>query len=602
MHRRARALAVLLLAVLVALVAPAPTASAHAYLDASNPADGSVLEAAPTRLALTFDEGVVPSATTITLVASDGSRRTLGPVTADATSDDAPASLSVPLPALSRGAYQVAWSTVSADDLHPTGGTFGFGVGVSVAAVGWTETAPSPLEGVLRALLLVGLLLAVGAPFASDLVRRRLPSDPEAAHPVARTAGSAAALAALAGLALLVDELVAGSGGASAVLLSRYGAWWGLRELALLTAAAVLLPGRSAHPRPAGTWRAPAGSVAGLVAALATAVLGHSGSGATGSPARVALATLHVLSAAAWLGTLALLVVLLAVRRPGRRAARHLLRGLAPVAVAGATGMAVTGIALASGVVGSLDALLLTDYGRLLLAKVAVVGLLLAAGLVNHRRLRARGTDPGRLVRAEVVGGLVVLVLTGLLTSGQPATERQLQLDPAATASMLVTRQVGDLQEELTLRPNLPGRNLAVVRVADTRRPSPGPVTTVSVGVTDAAGRVVLVRATPLGDGRWSAPVDVAQWGQADVRVVVARRGVAAPTTADLGWTVAAPPGTPAPAVSRTPLGGPLTWAAWGMALLALAGAAVLGRRVVRRQEAERRLAARAATVGLPTP
>jgi len=57
--------ALALLAVLVALVAGAPPAQAHAFLTGSNPADGAVLEAAPSVLTLRFSERVLLSGSLI---------------------------------------------------------------------------------------------------------------------------------------------------------------------------------------------------------------------------------------------------------------------------------------------------------------------------------------------------------------------------------------------------------------------------------------------------------------------------------------------------------------------------------------------------------
>ncbi len=507
--------------------------------------------------------------------------------------------MTVAVPDLARGAYQVAWSTLSSDDLHATSGTFGFGIGVPAPAVGWTETAPDVPEAALRALVLLGLLLGAAHPVAAGVLRRRGLGDGAATAVLARAAGGAALLGAVGGLALLVAELSAHPAAAADVLRSRYGAWWAVREVGL-TAVALLLAGRRARAGRGGA----AVVVAVLPAALATALLGHSGSGDTGSPARTALSTLHVLSTATWVGTLGLLVVVLAARRPGRILTRSVLVGFGPVALVGVAGTAVTGVALAAGVVGSLDALLLTDYGRLLLAKVVVVGGLLVAGGVTHLRLRRRaaaGAPLSRLVVAEAAGGLVVLLLTALATSGQPATQRQLLADPGTPGTLLSTAQVGDLQEELTLRPNLPGPNVAVVRVADSRRPSPGPVASVAVGIVDASGRTTLVPATRLGDGRWSAPVRLAQWGPSSVRTVVLRRGVAGSTTGDLDWTVASPPGTPGTLLSRAPLAAPLQAAAAALAGLVALGLLLALRRAARLHAAERSLLERALTASRPS-
>ncbi|WP_343994573.1 CopD family protein, partial [Terrabacter terrae] len=98
----------------------------------------------------------------------------------------------------------------------------------------------------------------------------------------------------------------------------------------------------------------------------------------------------------------------------------------------------MTGLYLASDVVVSVDAVLLTTYGRVLLAKVALAGLVGLVALRTTRVLHARqgqGQGPGQgpeagartpRVGVEAVGLLVVVALAGLLATGQPAVSPRL--------------------------------------------------------------------------------------------------------------------------------------------------------------------------------
>src|SRR5690349_1005041 len=107
--------------------------------------------------------------------------------------------------------------------------------------------------------------------------------------------------------------------------------------------------------------------------------------------------------------------------------------------------------------------------------------------------------------------------------------EPQLVRDPAAVAVPLQDARVADLQQTLAVRPNSPGRNLVMVEVFDTRRPSPAPVRAVLVGLVDADGSVQPpVAAQRLADGRWSAPVVLAGSGSAQVEISVQRTGLPA--------------------------------------------------------------------------
>lgn len=99
----------------------------------------------------------------------------------------------------------------------------------------------------------------------------------------------------------------------------------------------------------------------------------------------------------------------------------RILRAFGPVAGASVAVMVVTGLSLASAVVGSVDALLLTDYGRLLVVKVIVVLGCGVLALATRRRLHRSGGLGRlglRLVVGEVILGGPVIDLTGLLSSG----------------------------------------------------------------------------------------------------------------------------------------------------------------------------------------
>ena len=241
---------------------------------------------------------------------------------------------------------------------------------------------------------------------------------------------------------------------------------------------------------------------------------------------------------------------------------RAVLRAFAVPAAACVSVVVVTGVYLSSEVVVSVDALIATTYGRTLLVKVGVVALMGVAGLVNHRRLRGRHDldVPRRSIAAEAMLGVVALAASGVLASGQPATEPEFLRAPSATRGPLAA-QVGDLQEAVNIRPNVPGRNVASVDVFDTRRPAPGPVTGVDLEIGGAT-----VPATPVGDGHWTATVDEVRAGPTDVTVVVHREGID-DTTWHEQWVVGTSSPGRQPVVSMAPVSGLLRWTALGLGL-----------------------------------
>ena len=124
--------------------------------------------------------------------------------------------------------------------------------------------------------------------------------------------------------------------------------------------------------------------------------------------------------------------------------------------------------------VASVDALLTTDYGRLLLVKAGLALLMGLAGLVNGWLLRR----PGGLARlprallAEAALAGVILILVGGLKSGLPPNGVAFRAAAAAQPSML-SQTVDDLLLTFQASPNQPGTNTVTLRAVSSRRPAP---------------------------------------------------------------------------------------------------------------------------------
>ena len=146
--------AVVLVAAVAMLVLGGGVASAHAYLQSSAPAQGSVLKASPPQVLLHFSEQVGTSLSDIEVLTADGHNVATGSVLH-------PFNVSTDLavllqPRLADGTYLVVWRVV-ADDSHPTGGSFSFSVG-KAGAVATADASASP-DPTVGALLGFGRLL-----------------------------------------------------------------------------------------------------------------------------------------------------------------------------------------------------------------------------------------------------------------------------------------------------------------------------------------------------------------------------------------------------------------------------------------------------------
>ncbi len=182
----------------------------------------------------------------------------------------------------------------------------------------------------------------------------------------------------------------------------------------------------------------------------------------------------HVLAFAAWAGGLAVLVGAVPAATKALEGAEktRLLAGL--VDRFSVVALAAVAVLLASGVIQSIlqleawSELLDTGYGRAILAKAALLAILIGLGAINRQRNRPRldglarsGTeapgDTGRLLRrtmrAEVALIGVVLGVTALLTILSPSASSE-QAGPYSASA-----EIGPAQLELTVDPAIAGPN-----------------------------------------------------------------------------------------------------------------------------------------------
>jgi copper transport protein len=126
---------------------------------------------------------------------------------------------------------------------------------------------------------------------------------------------------------------------------------------------------------------------------------------------------LHVLGVSVWIGGLVMLVCVVFPRRRVDELVAVLPR-FSALAASSVVVLTVGGLVLAVDLVGTTGALPSTGYGRMLLAKVAVVGVLLAAASVSRRQVQLTLTSPKRLATESVVRPLVLWVGTEVALMG----------------------------------------------------------------------------------------------------------------------------------------------------------------------------------------
>jgi putative copper resistance protein D len=177
----------------------------------------------------------------------------------------------------------------------------------------------------------------------------------------------------------------------------------------------------------------------GLTAAIAWT--GHAGStlGAIGD-LHVTADALHLVAAAAWIGGLVPLVLLLAaVRRHPTVAwtsqARDVTRRFSTLGTVSVATLMASGIVNAWILVGSVHGLLVTEYGRLLMLKLGVFAIMLVFAAMNRFWLTPRlalSAASGMQLDAlrqltrnsaiEIGLGLAIFAIVGMLGTLHPAT------------------------------------------------------------------------------------------------------------------------------------------------------------------------------------
>ncbi len=159
-----------------------------------------------------------------------------------------------------------------------------------------------------------------------------------------------------------------------------------------------------------------------LLLVLTLSLSSHAMSVPYNRPLAVAMDAAHLLAAAVWMGTLALILLL---RSPPPRRASLLavqLRAFSPLAMVAVGVLVFMGVVLSAIHLGSVQNLWGSSYGRVLSGKIAAAGLVLGLGFRNWRQgLPTLDTEKGvRTVRRraalEVAAAGIVLLLTALLT------------------------------------------------------------------------------------------------------------------------------------------------------------------------------------------
>ncbi len=568
----------------VAIVATAGPASAHAVPVREEPVGGAVLTEVPPEIRLFFNEAVSPTASSVEIIAADGSViEPLGLRSAEEGS-----ALVVDLPALDDGVWRLRWTVFSESDGHITSGAVIYGVGSDADLAGAALDDPvdptDPVEVALRWVVFAGGALVLGGLGISGFIlpraasrSPRLVGDLDQFDARVREWAVRSTVAVLVASILLIGwqllDVVRGAGlGIALDILpgSTWGQLWMVRLLLVTLAWAW-----------ARRWLS--GTVGGEpLAALVVAIFvmqafsGHAAGTERGFFA-VVVQVVHLVATGGWMGA----VLLVGAARPARAARQSVLAALAPYAWIGVLVTVITGLFATGSVVRSVDAALFSGYGQVLLVKVVAVTVIVGLGAWANGSLRSPASGSGFL-RAEAIGGLLAFGLAAALTASVPPTgarwEPRFDESDRELASLVTDVIVG-----VTISPNQPGENLITVKAASTRRPEPAPIERVLVRLAplDGSASSTTIEVADNNASAFEAVQQLAVAGEWEVEVVVRRAGLE-DVVAPFRWSVGSGPGHPV-SISDRPLA-PLGDRAASLMVLALAVSALTAFVVLRRR------------------
>jgi copper transport protein len=512
----------------------AASASAHAQLEGTAPQSGATVPTQPAEVIFKFNQAVGGTLGAVRVYDAQGAEVDNLDVSHPQGQEHW---MGVGLePHLPDGTYTATYRVISADT-HVVYGGLVFDIGHAGAAPKFTVagliarnrsgTATAVAFGVVRGLDYLSIALMLGG--LAFLVVAWLPGLvavagaqrrwSDASRACARRLRGLLALAVVLGATVSVLGILLQGANAAGVSLwaslkgtvvqdtleSRFGQVWALRAIDWLALGGLLLVAKalrreaipvlgpaapaSAPPAADGLVLTPAPprwliALIGLGAAYLAITPALAGHADIQSPTEVFFPAdvLHVLAASVWVGGVAcLLAALPAATRllEGPERGRLLLAVLArfsPLALGAVVAIAATGVVQAYIDVRSVEGLLHSAYGALILAKTALLLCLIGLGWVNRervipalKRIVGAGDAPGgagvlarRSLRGELALMLCVFGVTAALIGYAPPID-------AASGPFSVNTTLGPAELELTVEPARVGLNTIHLYLIDAK-------------------------------------------------------------------------------------------------------------------------------------
>jgi copper transport protein len=477
MSRIARQL-VAALAILVGVLALGTTAaSAHATLESSSPADGQSVLTSPSEIRITFSEAVTTISGGLSVLDADGT-------TVDVGNSEVVGGRTLVAPiseTLSDGTYVATYRVLSADG-HPVSGSLLFAVGAGALDRSAQPSSSGDrfweiIGGISRFIMYLAALVAAGVAFFLAFIHDHA-EDRWRIVPFVRI-GSILALLSAIGIVMSQAALLTGKGAGAVtdsnvlrdVLNQNLG--WSL-ALLMISLAAVHL----STDIPKKVVSKSLALSGGLAVTVSFAVWGHA---TELSPTAISLAAdaIHATAAGLWLGGLVGLVMVLSLRTPETvRATAGIIGRFSRMAFWSVIALTLAGLTLTiTGSDASLNSILTTTWGQLVLAKIGLTLIVVLIAAWNRRTLVPSLTSPTentgelavrwatlrRTIRSEALLLVAVVALTAIVVNVPPARTAVV----AKADRVDITQRVDTGNVQLSVDPAIVGPNTVAVRYTD---------------------------------------------------------------------------------------------------------------------------------------
>jgi copper transport protein len=476
-------LPIILLGTIVLVFPGIPQSFAHSSTVNSSPKPFESMAAAPKEVKVFFSEPIELSYSKITVIGSDGSRVDMNDqhfVDGDAQS------IAVTLrPNLPDGVYTVTTRVLSAVDGHVVDGAYTFGVGAGTAVSTDVSTVkPAKVLLLLPEALskfpgMVGQVMVVGAAFATLWLWKPVGRVPWlfnalAAHRVAidrnmiKIVVIGATLVLASGAAMIIVQATSIGAGIIEAIATKFGNVWLARMLLSSILMAIAL---AVYRKAAKSNTSPSRVEVLVMLVIGFAVLATSSlivhAAATSQIGPIALDFFHDAAASIWIGGIILLGFVAAPKLFGIREEKVKLAAISiliprfSTIVVTLLGVSLlTGPLLLSVIESNLSLTLASFYGKVLIVKLALVGVMLTLGaysqLVTQKKAitvmsRTITAPPAgghitqtqtplpsfknsdRILKAEAIVGIALLLTVSLMTNSSiPSAEFPLYKDQLA--------------------------------------------------------------------------------------------------------------------------------------------------------------------------